>query len=235
VHNLYLISVFEEIFAILLEILEKKPMGASLQDVMSTLELSSIENQIKRLGFNSLDLENVETQLEHELGEKTNLKAKLNERKLFFNALSSETHEEELANLISLLFLLKYRYSSFTESQREVLHYIERGLQSVAPTQLCPTQLYKYVMRGPVESFIEKLLKLVVNRHRIVASIRYKSGTKCWLVTKEDELLFHYGKPYEWRAYRESKWRNVVELLCDMSMLQEKDRTFKISRSERHG
>ena len=225
VHNLYLISVLEEVFGILLEILEKKPMGASLRDVVSSLKFSSIANQIKRLGFNSLDLGNVETQLEQELKEKTSLKKKLNERKLFFNALSSETREEELANLISLLCLLKYRYLSFTESQREVLHYTERDLQSVTPTQI-----YKYVMRGPIKSFIEKLLKLVADRHRVVASIRYKSGTKCWLVTEEDGLLFHYGKPYEWRAYRESKWRNVVELLCDIGMVEERNRTFKISR-----
>lgn len=225
VHNLYFISAFEEIFAILLKILESEPMGASLAYITSSLKLSSIEDEIKRFRFTLQDLENVGKQLKDSLGEKTNLKMTLNERKLFFNALSSETHEKKLANLIALLCLLRYRYSSFTRPQRNVLHDAEASLLSVTPSQF-----YKYVMKGAIESFVEKLFRLVSDRHRFVASIRYRSGTKCWLLTEEDGLLFHYGKPFKFRAYRESKWRNVAELLYDMGLLEKRNKAFKISR-----
>ncbi len=228
VHNLYLISVLEDVFTILLESLETKPMGASLHDIMSSLKLSLIENKIERLGFDSQDLGNVETRLERELQGKTSLKTRVNERKLFFDVFSSETHEERLANLVALLCLLKYRFLSFSEPQIEVLRCTEKDLQSVAPTYL-----YKYLVKGPMEPLIERLLRLVANRHRFIASIRYKAGTRCWLITEEDDVFFHYGKRYRWRAYRESKWRNVVELLCDLGLLEKKDTTFKISRTGR--
>jgi len=173
-------------------------------------------------------MEDLLEQLASRSPSKTNLRTRPNERECFMNGLQAETTEAEFANLLVLLCLLKYRYSHFTKAQLEVLRYSEEKMQS-----LTPTQFYKDVMRGDIDLFLRRLLELLVDRHKLIASIKYESGTRFWLFTEEDGVLFHYGKPYDFRAYRESKWRNVVELLCDMGLIQKVGKALKISKMGR--
>lgn len=232
VHNLYTISAFEEIFSILLEELSTNPMGTTLDEILSSLDLSLMNKQIKKYGFKSLDLKEMLEYLNQNLDGRTSLRSRLNERKFFLNALSSETYEKKMANLIVLLCLLKLRYSSFSKAQMEALRYIEEQLYGRAHLELAaPTQFYTYVMNGTTSSFLVRLLRLLIDRHCVIASIKYEARrTKSWLVTEEDGLLLHYGKPFWSSGYRESKWRNVVELLCDMGLSRRIGDTLKATQ-----
>ncbi len=226
VHNLYFTSVLEATFSILLEILQKKPLGASLKDVLSALEMPLIHKEIAKAGYKASTIEELLKQINNKFPVKTTLNDEPNERACFVNSIQAETWEETLANLLILLCFLRHRCSVFSKAQLEILNYSEVELQSFAPTQF-----YESVLKGDIEKFVGKLLELLASRHRFIASMKYRAGTRFWLFTEEDGILFHYGKEYYFSSYPESKWRNVAELLLDMGLIERIGTILKVTRT----
>jgi len=96
--------------------------------------------------------------------------------------------------------------------------------------ELSPSSFYQTSLRGVFPSFCKKILEILKNRHRLVSARKYINGTKSWLLTEEGNFLFHYGKRYYWAPYREAKWRNVLELLYDMGLIDKKRENLRTSR-----
>ena len=229
VHNLYYISVFEIIFRILLEKIREKPLGITLDAIVSSFDLREIKRTMEKWGIIIKDPDPEITQIENKVksivGERTNLWNFLNERNLFLKSLKSTSYEERLANLLLLLILLKHRYESFSKEQIKVLSYRESGLFS-----LKPKIIYSTLIRDKISRFIKDVFALVKNRHLYIASVKYhKFGTRSWLFTEEHNLLYYYGRNYQIRGYREAKWRNVIELLLDMRLLKKEGKRILIS------
>jgi len=229
VHNLYYISVFEIIFRILLEKIREKPLGITLDAIVSSFDLREIKRTMEKWGIIIKDPDPEITQIENKVksivSERTNLWNFLNERNLFLKSLKSTSYEERLANLLLLLTLLKHRYESFSEEQIKVLSYRESGLFSLKPKIIYSTLLHDKISR-----FIKDVFALVKNRHLYIAGMKYhKFGTRSWLFTEEDNFLYYYGRNYQIRGYREAKWRNVIELLLDMKLLKKEGKRILLS------
>lgn len=223
VHNLYYISVLEGMFHIMLNILESKPHGASLEHILADVKTEKILNFLTNYGVKADEpkFEDLLLHIQRTLRkQRSNLREKLNERDIFLHSQVAKTTEERLADFWLLLALLKYRHDSFDEKQYELLKVTEEDLLTLSPRVFCNS-----FYRCNLSSFLKNTFKLLKDRHRLVSSRKYLSGTKSWLMTEENDVLFHYGKEYQWNPYREAKWMNVVELLYDMDLL-EKDGEF---------
>ena len=223
VHNLYVMSVLEKTFAIFLKLLEKTPMGTYLENIVSEISISNLEENF-RSSIDSLNLDRSEEILSAEFPGRTSLKTRINERVIFLRARSARTNEEKLANLLVLLCLLKHRKKSFSTSQLSMLQQNEEKARD-----LWPNKLYTEIMKGDVRITINALFKSLVNNHRAVIAERYNAGTKCWLLTEENGLLIPYGTQYEGVTYSETKWRNVLEFLYDLKLVEKTDQKFSIS------
>jgi hypothetical protein len=225
VHNLYVMSVLEKTFAIFLKLLEKNPMGTNLEKLVSDISFSKLDENF-RCSIDSLDLDRSEEILNAEFPGKTSLNTRINERIIFQKARSALTIEEKLSNFLVLLCLLKHRKMSFSEPQLSMLQYLERSAYN-----LSPNTLYTDILKKDLRATICALFKNLVNNHRTVIAERYSSGTKCWLLTEENDLLIPYGTQYEGVTYSETKWRNVLEFLYDLKLIEKKDQKFSISEA----
>ncbi|MCW4002764.1 MAG: hypothetical protein NWE95_02495 [Candidatus Bathyarchaeota archaeon] len=225
VHNLYIMSFLEKTFGIFLKLLEKKPMGTRLENLISDLSFNKLEeNFLSSIG--SVDLSRSEEILSKELPGKTTLKTRINERDIFRKAQSSSTIEEKLSNYLVLLCLLKHRKMSFSEPQLSMLQYLERSTYN-----LSPNTLYTNILQSDLRKTIGALFRNLINNHRTVIAERYGAGTKCWLLTEEKGLLIPYSTPYEGVTYSETKWRNVLEFLYDLKLVEKTDQKFSISEA----
>jgi len=230
VHNLYYINFFEFMFEILLEKLAVHPMGTTIQDIISSFNTKEIVRGLQDIGVNVLDREpdikGIDLYVRERLLKKTSLDTKPNEKQVFLNAIQSKTFEEELANLIVLLLLLRYRFESFSQTQKKACEFGESRLYS-----LRPSSVYHSLVEGSITEFLYTMLNLVKNRHRLISALKYvMDGTRSWLLTEEDGLLYYYGTEYWARPYREAKWRNVIELLIDMGLVTIKKNRYCLSR-----
>jgi hypothetical protein len=222
VHNLYYISVFECIFNIILDFLKRKTMGASMEMLLSSINISQIVKILRRYepkisGANPT-LSQIEQIIKEVLrGKKTSLEHRLNERDVFFKLQDSTEVEEKLAYLILLFILLKYRFDTFSEEQRGIFSYKENKLLPIEPTER-----YKSLMTSTIDQFLAKIFNFIKNRHKYIATRKYHfQGTKAWLFTEEEGILYYYDvkRDYNRSFYREAKWRNVIEILHDLGLL----------------
>ncbi len=205
--------------------IEKNPMGTFLENLISDLSFNKLEeNFLSSIG--SLDLSRSEEILSNEFPGKTTLKTRINERDVFQKARSSSTIEEKLSNYLVLLCLLKHRKMSFSEPQLSMLQYLERSTYN-----LSPNNLYNNILQSDLGKTIRALFRNLVNNHRTVMAERYSAGTKCWLLTEENGLLIPYGTQYEGVTYSETKWRNVLEFLYDLKLVEKTDQKFSISEA----
>lgn len=228
VHNLYYISVLEGMFNIMLNILESKPLGASLENILADIKIERILDSLSNSGVKKdhLMIEDLLIHVKRMLRKKrSTLHSKPNERDIFLHSQETEIVEEKLADFGLLLTLLKYRHDSFDKTQHELLIATEEDLLTLSPRIFCNSFL-----RYDLSSFMKITFKLLKDRHRLVSSRKYLSGTKSWLMTEENDVLFHYGKKYPWIPYREAKWRNVAELLYDMDLLEKDGECWKTSK-----
>jgi len=223
IHNLYVMSVLEKTFAIFLKLLERHPMGTNMENLVADISFSKLEENFLSC-INTLDLNRSEEILSKEFPEKTSLNSRINERIIFEKARSAPTIEAKLSNLLVLLCLLKYRKTSFSEPQLSMLQYKEEKTYD-----LSPNKLYSNTMQGDLRTTLFSLFKNLVNNHRTVIAERYGAGTKCWLLTEENNLLIPYGTQYEGVTFSETKWRNVLEFLYDMKLIEKTDLKFSIS------
>lgn len=225
VHNLYVMSALEKTFAVFLKLLERNPMGTNLEKLVSDISFNKLEENFLS-SIKSSDLSQSWEILSTEFPAKTSLKTRINERIIFQKARSAPTIEEKLSNLLVLVCLLKHRKMSFSEPQLSMLQYLERSAYN-----LSPNTLYTNILKGDLKATICALFKNLVNNHRTVIAERYSAGTKCWLLTEENDLLIPYGTPYEGVTYSETKWRNVLEFLYDLKLVEKTDQKFSISEA----
>lgn len=230
VHNLYYINFFEFLFEILLKKLANYPMGTTIQKVISSFDTEEVVKGLQNIGVYVLDrdpeIKEIDSYIRERLSKKTSLDIKPNEKQVFLNVIQRKTFEKELANLIVLFLLLKYRFENFSQMQRKACEFHESRLYS-----LRPSSVYHSLPKGNMTEFLYTALNLVKNRHRLISALKYTiDGTRSWLFTEEDGLLYYYGKEYWARPYREAKWRNVIELLIDMGLVTVKKNRFYLSR-----
>jgi len=220
VHNLYFISVFEYIFNILLVGIQSRPFGLTLEDVLSKLEETPLIGYLSnwfQVSDLSTTVHEAQSLSKHQLPSgRSDLSAKLNERNVFLAMQVANGPEEVLGCAVALLILLKNRFEAFSDDQLKVIASIEARTAFVVR----PDALYPKIDGLSLRTLVSFLVRDVTNRHKFVASMKYgKFGTKSWLFTEEEGLLYHYGRDYRARAYREAKWWNVVELLYDMGLV----------------
>lgn len=230
VHNLYYINFFEFMFQILLEKLAAYPMGTTIQHIISSFNIKKIVRTLRNVGLNvskrEPDLKEIDLCIREKLPRKTSLDTKPNEKQAFLNVIQSQVSEISLANLIVLFLLLKYRFESFSQRQKKACEFYESRLYS-----LRPTYIYSSLVKGTLTEFLCTLFNLIKNRHKLISSLKYTlNGTRSWLFTEEDGLLYYYGTEYWAIPYRESKWRNIIELLIDMGLVTIKKNRFCLSR-----
>ena len=66
------------------------------------------------------------------------------------------------------------------------------------------------------------MLKFVIKRHRRVAAKKLiNNDSKAWLFTVEENFLY-FNKDYNFHPYRESKWKNVLKIMSDLGLIQQK-------------
>ena len=229
VHNLYYINFLELFFFLLLKSVKLHPFGTNIAEISKFFDTEKIAKFLSANFKTSLSpassLEEIELCLKKLLGKKkTSLTTALNEKLVAFKARDSLVPEERIANLVLLFLLLKNRFKSFSQIQQKSCGFQEELLFSIVPKKV-----YGTLSKGNVTTFINSILTLVKNRHKLIASKKFAiNGTKAWLFTEEDDRLFYYGRDwvtsYRQNFYREAKWNNVRNLLVDMGLVETKQR-----------
>jgi len=229
VHNLYYISVFEKTFTVLLGIAKNNPLGITMDSIISKINYNKILKIINSFGIN-VKLDNSINDSIKEIenyfnGKKSNLNQKLNEHFLIQKIKESNEIEESFALIILLFLLCKYRFVTFDENSLRILKYKEHRHISIKPNMV-----YKDTENLSIKNFLGWLLEFVKKQHRLASAKKLvNSGTKGWLLTEEDGIIYFYGKDYRFDPFPEGKLYVVLELLIDLGLVEyiiENERTF---------
>ena len=224
VHSQYYVTIFEKTLSIIIDICKHNPSGIEIDKLVSKIDSQKFLDSIRKRGLQISDSDNVQTvyeQLENIIGgKKTTLSSPINEHDLL-EKIQNASDKTETLGLIFVLFLLcKYRYSSFHEDKElRILDYKHDKFQNIFPKTK-----YDEFSKIPVTEFPERLLKFVIKRYRLVTIKKYYSnGTKAWLFTVDNDILYFnpdQKKQFEFNAYRDTKWDNVLEIMNDLGLIQ---------------
>ena len=226
VHNLYYVSIFEKILSLITEITQLTPLGIGVDELTKKIDKKKFLNHINEFGLSVSDsdtvldvYENISTLLEHK---KTNLSSMITEPDLLEKLLNSEDETESIAIVFILFLLCKYRYSFFDEKQLQILSYNQEKFASVSPKTI-----YDFSEELPLVEFSDWLLKFVIKRHRYVSAKKLSHGTKAWLFSEEEGILY-FNKKIDFKAYHDGKWNNVLEIMTDLGLVQKKSDEEKV-------
>ena len=216
VHNLYYTDILEYIFTYILEVIQKKTLGSTLDEILETIDIKNIEKEILEIFKNrGIKLENCKPQNIIKVVDslEISLKDGINERQVFLDFMNSNDIHVDLSRLIVLLFLLRKRYYKFDDEQKEKTELID-------DINARPGNIYAKIMKISISDLFRLLFTTVVNLHRYTFARKYMiDSTRSWLFTVEEDKLYYYGQFYDFRPYRESKWPNTVDLLYDLDLV----------------
>lgn len=219
VHNLYYIGIFEWTLSQIIEITQTNPLGIKINQLTNEIIPSKILDIFTEFG---LDVDKSDTiQIVYEKltvlfdNKKTTLNNNLNEHNLLIKIIQSQDATEGMGLTILLFLLCKYRYSFFDEKQLQILSYKHEKFVNVSPEYI-----YESSEKISITEFPKWIFKFVIKRHRHASAKKLlNSGTRAWLFTEEDDELF-FNKEYWFNAYRDGKWRNVLEILHDLGLVK---------------
>lgn len=219
VHNLYYVNVFEYILFLITDICQENPLGIDMDDLTYDVDFDKYLKSIKKLGFSVSKNDSINSlfiQLEKILKKKkTSLSNSLNEHKILQLLIDSQTDSERMALSLILLLLCKYRFSFFNEKQLKILSYRQDKFTSVSPENT-----YHEIDSIKIIDFPSWIFKFIIKRHRHVSAKKLlNSGTKAWLFTTEGNEIF-FNEQYGFRAYRDGKWINVLEIVSDLGLIE---------------
>ena len=219
VHNIYYTIIFEKVLSIIIDICKDNPLGISKDKLVSKINSKKFLDSIRNFGFKISDSDNVQTvyeKLENVLGsKKTTLHSPINERKLL-EKIRITNDKSEVLGLIFVLFLLcKYRYSVFDKKKLRVLPIKRDKFQDIFPETI-----YGKFSKTLLTEFPEHLLKFMIKRHRYISAKKYRQGTKAWLFTIDNDVLYFNQKEWELNRYRDYKWTYVLEIMNDLGLIK---------------
>ena len=121
-----------------------------------------------------------------------------------------------MLGLIFVLFLLcKHRYSVFDKKKLLVLPIKRDKFQDIFPETI-----YDKFSKTLVTEFPEHLLKFMIIRHRYISMKKLGQGTKAWLFTIDNDVLYFNQKEWELNRYRDYKWTYVLEIMNDLGLIK---------------
>jgi len=220
VHNQYYVNVFESTLSIITKICQEYPLGIEI-DYLHKRKVDDDKylKFINKLGFSATKNDSIGVlfaQLENILKKKkTSLSNPLNEHKILRLLIVSQSDSEELAMILVLLLLCKYRFSFFDDKQLRMLSYKHDKFASVYPENV-----YNEIDSIKIIEFPKWIFKFIIKRHRHVSAKKLlNSGTKAWLFTEEGNELF-FNKKFDFKPYPDGKWINVLEILHDLGLVE---------------
>jgi len=214
VHNLYFMDILEYTLSYIIDVLKIKPQGATVKEILNSLDINQIKTHIGDI-FSISKPEEVNTGSIMEKIESfgISLKEPINERNIFYDFRKSHDKNRDFADLLILLLLIKRRFKMFDEEQKNIIRNFDN-------TEANPEKFYKKIDGKTFDEILEILFTSVINCHRYAAARKLLyDNTRAWLFTVEENKLFFYDKIYEFESYVESKWTNVIELLFDLRLL----------------
>ncbi len=214
VHNLYFMDILEYTLSYIVDILKTKPQGATIEDVLNSLDLNQIKKHMGDI-LSIFEPERVNTDIVLKKIESfsISLREPINERIIFYDFINSKDKNRVFADLLVLLFLIKRRFNMFDEKQKTIIRDFDNPDAN-------PEKFYKKIDGKPLSEILEILFTSVINCHRYATARKLLyDNTKAWLFTVEENKLFFYDKSYEFEPYVESKWTNVIELLFDLKLV----------------
>ncbi|MEA2054143.1 MAG: hypothetical protein U9O96_03355 [Candidatus Thermoplasmatota archaeon] len=213
VHNLYFMDILEYIFAYILEVLQTKPQGATLDEVLDSLDFEEIEKNIDEL-FSDFKIEEIKPKkiMAKINNFNTSLEEPINERNIFYDFREANDKNRVFADIFILFLLLKRRYRDFNDEQKSLIENVN--------LEAGPKTLYKQTDGKSIKEILRMIFSTVINCHRYAAARKLLyDNTRAWLFTVEENKLFFYDRLYDFGSYAESKWTNVVDLLYDMRLI----------------
>lgn len=222
VHNLYYISIFEKALHLVLINAQKNPLGISVDQIVKEIDFKKVLKILEKNGL-TVSIENTVDEMcsilyQHLPKGKSSLQTKPNEHLLPGLLKGSNDLNEGITNILLLFLLCRLRFSQFDKNQLQIFSYKETRHVSIKPDKV-----YDATSKIALSEFPNWLFNFVKNQHRIATAKKFvNSGTQAWLFTEENGMIYFYGKKYDFSAYREAKWKETLELLMDMGLVEKK-------------
>ena len=121
-----------------------------------------------------------------------------------------------MLGLIFVLFLLcKHRYSVFDKKKLRVF-----PIKRDKTLDIFPETIYDKFSKTLLTEFPEHLLKFMIKRHYYISMKKLRQGTKAWLFTIDNDVLYFNQKEWKLNRYRDYKWTYVLEIMNDLGLIK---------------
>ena len=226
---IYYVFCLESIIDILQTHLRKNVDGIRLEEFFSTLDNSEIEKQISKILGKQISVNSSIKELDSVVGTliqegHSSLKSFLNERKLMNLLLKTKNPEAKVGMILLLLILLQRRQSSLP---KDILsHYIQTEYREITD-QLNLQNVTEYFNISGSESianYFQKLVEQTAKKHLFESSKRYRYGTKNWIFTEEEGVLYPSGRKLVSINDKNNRWNPIYNLLLDTEMIQSSEK-----------
>lgn len=136
------------------------------------------------------------------------------------NLNDSESNEEIISHAIIFLLLLFEKFNSIEDdikekNRQEIINGIEF---------LYMDSIFEFVKNNlskiNIEQLIDKLIKLIINRHLYETSMRLSIGTKNWVFLEEDGRLYFERTNLVTFGPQDNRWNSIKNLLLDLDFIQ---------------
>lgn len=224
-YQIYFVYSMETILDILQNHLRKNVDGVELEKFIDSLEIKKIEENINSILESKIDLNSSFSNMISMVDKKirkdyATLESPIHEQLLLKFLRIAKNSEEKLGIVLILLCLLRKKIKFLPQ---DILnHYSQSGFQDITDELNLHNilQFFDESTSDSIISFSQQLIKKVARKHLFETSRRYRQGTKNWIFTEEEGMLYPSGRKIVKINERNNRWSPIYNLLLDTKMIQ---------------
>jgi len=225
--NVYYVYSLEKIFDVIQKVIYKEN-GIRKDNILSSLNESKLfkilSNLCKKNITNSLQIGDLIDSIYSNSSQNLGLKADINESIIYDNLSKTNVLEEMIVNSFVMLVLVKRRLETI---DKEVIEESRIEQEILIEDKLRINKLIPYIQNNREMSFIsflDYLIRCLIERHLYESNVRMSWGTKNWLFVEEDSRLFFSKKDLIGIQTRDNRWNSILTLMGDIEMIKVDDK-----------
>ena len=222
---IYFVFTMESILDILQNQLRKNVDGIELKNFIDSFQRDKFQDSFNFISNSKINqnssLSNLISILDSKIDTNyASMESTINEYSLMKSLKSTKSSEEKMSIVLVMICLLRQRLDHLP--QQILKNYSQSEVKDI-DDDINLNNIMTFFDESKSCSlfdFSQKLIEKISRKHLFESSRRYRFGTKNWIFTEEEGLLYPSGRKLVKINDRNNRWGPIYNLLLDTKMIQ---------------
>lgn len=222
---IYFVFTMESILDILQKQLRKNVNGIELKNFMDCFQRDKFQDSFNVITNSRINQKSFLSDLISILDSKidtnhASMESPIHEYSLMTSLKHTSSSEEKMCIILVMICLLRQRLDHLPQ---EILKNYSQSEFKDIDDEINVNNFMTFFDESKSSTlfdFSQKLIEKISRKHLFESSRRYRFGTKNWIFTEEEGLLYPSGRKLVRINERNNRWNPIYNLLLDTKMIQ---------------